>query len=192
MACMSVISTFAMNNAINTAMMATTVFHRGAGEYGILSTILAVGGLCGALAGARWRSPGLRTIGISAFGLGVALVLNAIMPQYAGYALTLFPDGLFMAGFLTVCTVAVQLGTDPAMRGRVLALFVALQLGTTPIGSPLIGWIGQTFGARWSVVTGGLACLGAAAVCLTATWWLRPAAVQTSEPAASARSAARS
>ncbi len=173
--CMSVISTFAMNNAINTAMMATTVFHRGAGEYGILSTILAVGGLCGALAGARRASPGLRTIGISALGLGAALVVNAMMPQYASYALTLFPDGLFMAGFLTVCTVAVQFGTDPAMRGRVPALFVALQLGMTPIGSPLVGWIGQTFGARWSVLTGGLACIGAAAVCLAGTWWLRPA-----------------
>jgi MFS family permease len=175
MACISVMSTFAMNNAINIAMMATTVFHRGAGEYGILSTILAVGGLCGAFVGTRRATPGLRIIGISAFGLGAALVVNAMMPQYAGYALTLFPDGLFMAIFLNACAVAVQLGTAPAMRGRVLALYVALQLGTTPIGSPLVGWIGQTFGARWSVLAGGVACIGAAAVCLTATWWLRPA-----------------
>ena len=190
---MSLISTFAMNNAINTAMMATTVFGRGACEYGILSTIIAAGGLCRALAGARRPRPGLRSIGFSALGLGVALIVNALMPGYVSYALTLFPDGLFMAGFLTICTVAVQLGTDPALRGRVLALFVALNLGTTPIGSPLIGWIGQTFGARWSVLTGALACLTAAAACLTATCWLRPGAlVQTIEPAVSERSASRS
>jgi MFS family permease len=161
--CTGLLSTFTMNNAINTAMMSTSVFHRGAGEFGMLSTILALGGLGGAMVGVRRVRPRLRLIGYSALFLGVTMIANGLMPNFVSYAVTLVPDGFFMAVFMNACIMAVQLSTGPEVRGRVLALYVAIQLGTTPIGSPLIGWIGQTFGARTAVLVGGIGALAGAA-----------------------------
>jgi MFS family permease len=161
--CTSLVSTFTMNNAINMAMMSTTVFHRGAGEFGMLSTILALGGLGGAMVSVRQGRPRLGLIGCSALVLGLTMIANGLMPNFASYAITLVPDGFLMAVFMNACIMAVQLGTRPDMRGRVLALYVAIQLGTTPIGSPLIGWIGETFGARSAVLVGGFGALVAAA-----------------------------
>jgi predicted MFS family arabinose efflux permease len=158
------ISTFTLNNALNIAMMATTHFHRGAGAYGLLSTILALGGVSGAFIRGRARSPGLRLIGVGAFLLGVTLALNAVMPAYGLYALSLFPSGIAMTLFLNWSNVAVQLATAPAMRGRVFALYTAILMGATPIGSPLIGWIGSTFGAPQAMLTGATAAIAAAAL----------------------------
>jgi MFS family permease len=171
--CLGLIAAFSLNNALNIAMMATTTFHRGAGEYGFLSTILALGGLLGSFAWTRVGRPGLRLIGLSALAFACAFALDAVMPLFPLYALALFPIGFTMMIFLNWTGIAIQLATAPAMQGRVFALYVAIEVGATPIGSPVAGWVGQTFGARVSLLLAAAAALTGALICLAAVR-LRP------------------
>ena len=81
------------------------------------------------------------------------------MPTYLAFALVTPLLGLCLLTMLNAANTTVQLSTAPAMRGRVMALYMTLVMGGTPIGSPVIGWIGATFGARWMLIGGGLMSL---------------------------------
>lgn len=147
--------TFGLNFQMTSALMATDAFHKGAGEYGILGSILAIGSLSGALLAARRaRIRGRLVIG-SALAFGVMVVVSGLMPSYLTFALVLPLVGLSALTMLTAANATMQLGIDPTMRGRVMALYMTVLMGGTPIGSPFIGWVGQTFGARWSLIVGG-------------------------------------
>lgn len=152
--------TFGMNFQITSALMATQVFGKGAGEYGILGTTLAVGSLTGALLGARRTArPRLRLVVLAAVAFAVAEVALGLMPSYWTFAATTPLLGVSLMTMMNAANTSVQLSTDPALRGRVMALYMMIFLGGTPIGAPLIGWIGGTFGARWTLIGGGLATL---------------------------------
>ncbi len=163
-----VLGTFGMNFQITTALMATTEFHRGPTEYGLLGSIMAVGSLGGALLAARRRSPRLRVLLVALTGFTVATGLGALAPTYVLFAVALVPMGLFALTALTTANAMVQLSVDPQMRGRVMALYMAVFMGGTPVGAPIIGWIGETLGARWTIGIGsvavGLSLLGVAAL----------------------------
>lgn len=158
------LGTFGMNFQIYNALMATEVFGKGAEEYGLLGTIMAVGTLGAALAATRRTTPSLRTVlaALGAFAASTALLAAA--PSYPVYAVLLVPAGFFALTVMTTANAAVQLGTAPELRGRVLAVYVAIFTGGTPLGAPLIGWLGQMWGPREMVLTGavatGLAALG--------------------------------
>ena len=153
------IGTFGMNFQITNALMATTVFGVGAGEYGLLGSIMAIGTLAAALLAARRKTMNMFYIvgGVLAFGVTVAIA--ALMPNYLGYALALIPVGVASLTFMNACNTTVQLTTDPAMRGRVLAVYMVVLQGGTPIGAPLVGWIATEFGARWSLGIGAVVAL---------------------------------
>ncbi|GAB2598488.1 MFS transporter [Kribbella endophytica] len=153
--------TFGLNFQMTSALMATSAFHKGAGEYGILGSILAIGSLIGALLAARRvRTRGRLVIG-AALAFGVMDVVSGLMPTYLSFAAVLPLVGFTALTMLTAANATMQLGIEPTMRGRVMALYMTVLMGGTPIGSPFIGWIGQEFGARWSlVVGGGLTILG--------------------------------
>jgi MFS family permease len=88
-------------------------------------------------------------------------VVSGLMPTYLSFAAVLPLVGFTALTMLTAANATMQLGIEPTMRGRVMALYMTVLMGGTPIGSPFIGWIGQEFGARWSlVVGGGLTILG--------------------------------
>jgi MFS family permease len=147
--------TFGLNFQLTTALMATQIFHKGAGEYGILGSILAIGSLIGALLAARRvRTRAGLVIGAGVF-FGVMELISGLMPTYLSYALVLPLVGLCSLTMLTSANATMQLGIEPTMRGRVMALYMTVLMGGTPIGSPFIGWVGQTFGARWSLIVGG-------------------------------------
>jgi MFS family permease len=156
------IGTFGLNFQMTSALMAQQTFHRGAGQYGILGTIMAVGSLTGALIGARRRSaPRIR------FVIGMALVFAAIeiivglMPTFWTYAAILPFMGLASLLTLNAANMTVQMGVDPQLRGRVMAIYMMLMQGGTPVGSTFLGWVGQAFGARWTLIGGGgLALVG--------------------------------
>ena len=76
------------------------------------------------------------------------------MPNYGLFGCTLIIIGLSAQTFTTTCNVNLQLSTDPNMRGRVIALFLAIAVGATPIGAPLVGWVADTFGPRWALMVG--------------------------------------
>jgi MFS family permease len=160
-----VLGTFGMNFQITTALMATVVFHKGAGAYGLLGSIMAVGSLSAALLSARRPNPRLRILLMSYAAFAVAAAALSFAPSYDWFAVLLIPVGLTALTVMTTANSMVQLSVAPAMRGRVMAIYMAVFMGGTPLGSPLIGWIGAAWGPRWTILVGslatGLAVLGA-------------------------------
>lgn len=164
----SVVSTFGLNFQLTSALMARIEFERGAGEYGILGSVLAIGSLAGALLAARRERPRVRLVIGSAFGFGIASGLLAIMPSYELFIIASIPVGFMTLTMLTAANATLQLSTVPSMRGRVMSLYMVVFIGATPIGAPLVGWVGEFFGPRWSIGVGSITAL---AVALWALWW---------------------
>ncbi|PYI69926.1 MFS transporter [Arthrobacter livingstonensis] len=160
------VGTFGMNFQITNALMATTVFHLGPGEYGILGSVMAVGTLAAALLAARRKKMRMLYIVGGALAFGATVAVAAFMPSYALYALALVPVGLASLTFMNACNTTVQLTTDSAMRGRVLAVYMVVLQGGTPIGAPLVGWIATEFGARWSLGIGAVVAVVSGLVAL--------------------------
>ncbi|MEO7014536.1 MAG: MFS transporter [Dokdonella sp.] len=148
------IATFGLNFPIFISMMSVTVFQGGSGQYGVLISTMAVGSVAGALLSARRAQPRLSQLLISALAFGVSMLVAAIMPNHVLFGLVLVVVGMSAQTFMTTSNSLVQLSTEPAMRGRVLAILLALALGGTPIGAPIAGWVADTFGARWSLGIG--------------------------------------
>ena len=157
MALVFVLGTFGMNFQMTTALMATQVFHKGAGAYGLLGSIMAVGSLSAALMSARRPNPRLRVLLVAYGAFAIAGAALALAPSYVWFALLLIPVGLTALTVLTTANSMVQLSVDPAMRGRVMALYMAVFMGGTPLGSPVIGWIGSAWGPRWTILVGSIA-----------------------------------
>jgi MFS family permease len=158
------IGTFGLNFPIFISTMSVTVFHAGARQYGFLTTILGVGTVAGALLAARRATPriGILFAGAAIFGVGFAVA--AIMPNYGLFGLALVIIGVSAQTFTTTANSTVQLSTEPAMRGRVMAILLAIALGGTPIGAPLVGWVADTFGPRWALGVGAASGFAAAMV----------------------------
>lgn len=153
---------FGFNLQMTQAFMATDVYAKGPGEYGLLGTMLAVGSLTGALLAARRSRPRFAMVISGVFFFGLAEALLALCPTYGAFAVMSIPAGFFMITLLTAANALIQTSTPESLRGRVLSIYFVFNLGATPIGSPLVGWVGDTFGARWSIGLGALACMGAA------------------------------
>ncbi|MGW1056844.1 MFS transporter [Micromonospora sp. NBC_01412] len=172
MAVMSVIGMSLFNFQLTLAALAKTVFKTGAASFGLFSTALAVGALVGALAGTGRRSrPSVWVVLGAAVGCAVFGTLVGVVPAYWMVVTLLLPAGFFMVFFAQAANQRVQLGTDAAFRGRVMALWVLVFLGTNPVGAPLIGWVAETFGAGASIWIGGLISLATALIALA--WQLR-------------------
>ena len=148
--------TFGLNFQMTSALMATDVYGKGASEYGLLGTTMAVGSLTGALLAARRGRPRYRLVVLAALAFGTAEVLAGLAPSYLTFALWTPVLGLTALTMITAANATVQLGTTPMMRGRVMALYMMIFMGGTPVGAPIVGWIGETFGARWTLIGGGL------------------------------------
>ncbi len=157
------IGTFGANFQIFIPTMSATVFGLGAGSYGALSSAMAVGSVVGALLAARRERPRITLLLVAIAVFSVALGASALAPTYVAFGLTLFVVGVATQTFTTATTSLVQLSTEPAMRGRVVAILIAVALGGTPIGGPVIGMVSDAFGPRWAVAVGaasGVAALG--------------------------------
>jgi len=148
--------TFGLNYQMTTALMATEVYREGAGEYGLLGSILAVGSLSGALLSARRGAPTLRLIVMAGLVFGTLTIISGLMPTYWLFAASLVPVGFSALMLITNANAMMQLGVEETMRGRVMALYMTMFMGGTAFGSPLIGLLAELFGARWSLISGGL------------------------------------
>lgn len=155
--CVFMLGTFGMNFAITNALMATAVFGVGPEGYGLLGSMMAIGSLSGALLAARRRQPRLRTLVLALAGFAAFAFAAALSPSYWVFGALLIPLGLCAITAMTTANARVQLTTDPHMRGRVMALYMAVFMGGTPIGSPVIGWVGDALGPRWTLLAGALA-----------------------------------
>jgi MFS family permease len=165
MALAFVIGTFGFNYQVTIALMSREVFDLGAEAFGLLSTAFAVGSLSGALLSTRRSTrPRQRFLVISAVVFGLLTVISGLMPTYLSFALLLVPTGAAALVFSVANNSFVQLGVDPQMRGRVMALYFMCFLGGTPVGAPLIGLIAERFGAPWGLILGGAICVVAGLV----------------------------
>lgn len=163
------IGAFGMNFPIFASTMALE-FGRDADGYGLLSSILAIGSLFGALLAARRDRARIRVVIGGALLFAVAATVSAVMPVYWLYAVTLMFTGFAVVTMLTTANGYVQTTTDPALRGRVLALYMAILMGGTPVGAPIVGWVAAEFGPRMAILLGAGAAVAAFGV--GATWLL--------------------
>ncbi|WP_144762499.1 MFS transporter [Curtobacterium sp. 9128] len=164
-----VVGTFGVNFPIFTSTMARVEFHKGAGEFGLLNSVMAIGSVLGALLSARRDRPRMRLLVIASAGFGLACTAAAFAPTYWSFAVVLVFVGLASLTFMTTANALVQTTTAPAMRGRVMALYMAIFAGGTPIGAPIVGAVADAWGPRWAIGVGaasGFVALGIALVWL--------------------------
>jgi MFS family permease len=147
--------TFGLNFQMTSALMATEVFDKGASEYGILGTTMAVGSLAGALLAARRGIVRHRLVILAALAFGAAEIVSGLLPSYLVFAVWTPVLGITALTMITAANTTIQLSVSPELRGRVMALYMMIFMGGTPLGSPIVGWVGETFGARWTLIGGG-------------------------------------
>jgi MFS family permease len=160
------IGTFGINFPIFISTMAVGVFHAGASQFGLLTSMMAIGSVTGALLSARREKPGMPVIVAAAAVFGFGFCIAAAMPGYALFGGALVIIGLSAQTFTTTANSTIQLSTEPEMRGRVIALFLAIAVGATPIGAPFVGWVADTFGPRWALGVGAASGFGAVIVAI--------------------------
>ena len=160
------IGTFGLNFTIFISTMAVSVFHEGASRYGLLMSLMAVGTITGSLLAARRQQPRIEILLTSALVFGLGCGLAALMPTYWLFGAALMVIGVSALTFANSTNSLLQLGTEPAMRGRVMAMRLAIALGGTPIGAPIVGWVADTAGPRWALAVGAASGVAAAGVLL--------------------------
>jgi len=162
-------STFGLNFQIFNALISTKIFHKDAGAFGLLGSVLAVGSLLAAVMSTRLdqrRKPIFIITCAALFGL--ALIVQASMPSYISFALTLPVCGFLALTTMISANTYVQTTTPHELRGRVMGFYILIFLGATPVGSPLIGWLADAVGVRETVgICGAMTTFGA-----LITFWL--------------------
>lgn len=158
------IGTFGLNFPIFISTMAVSVFHANASRYGALSSMMAVGTVTGALASAHVSRPRFASMLTASAVFGIGCACAAMAPSYATFGAALVVIGIASLTFLTTTNSLMQLSTEPAMRGRVMAIRLAVALGGTPLGAPIVGWVADHWGPRWAIMVGAASGLAAALV----------------------------
>gem|GEM_PF-19891 len=158
------VGTFGLNFQLTIASMTTVEFGLGPAQFGLASTVLALGSLAGSLAAARRGPPRLRLIVLAAVAFGAAAVTVSLMPTYVAFLVALPLVGMGALTLINATQSYLQLGVEPHVRGRVMGIYTLLFLGGTPLGSPLVGWVAENVGPRWSIALGGIVSAFAALV----------------------------
>lgn len=159
------IGAFGLNFPIFISTMSVKIFHGGADQYGLFTTIMAFGSIAGALLVGKWRKPGIAQLLATVAVFAVGFAMAALSPGFWMFAFAMVVLGLSSVGFTTASSSFSQLATAPEMRGRVMAIRLAVGMGCTPIGAPVVGWIANAFGPRWAGAVGaaaGLIAMGVA------------------------------
>jgi MFS family permease len=161
---MSLVGLLAFNFAVVLPVFARDTFHGTGGTYGLLTTMLSIGAILGSLAVGLVHHPRRQYLIVAALGFGITSAVTAIAPNVAVACVTLLVTGAAGFCFVTLCSTTLQLHSSSAYRGRIMALWIFVYLGTTPIGSIVTGWIISAGGPRTALLVGSGACLTAAAL----------------------------
>lgn len=161
---MTVVGTLALNFQIVMPLFAGITFHGDSATYGLLSLAQAGGAFVGAMFAATRKIPSIRLLVFTCLAFGLTMIAVAVSPTLAVAYVTLPLMGLAAMVFISTTNTMLQINSSPEMRGRVLALWSLVFLGSTPIGGPLVGWISQAFSPRWALAIGGIATAASAAV----------------------------
>jgi MFS family permease len=162
------IGTFGLNFPIFISTMAVGVFHTDARGFGLLSSMMAIGTMSGALLAASRERPRFNALVLGAAIFGLGCTLAALAPGYWLFAAALVVIGVAALTVTNTSNALMQLSTEPAMRGRVMALRLGVALGGTPIGAPIVGWVADHYGPRWALGIGAAAGFAAALVAIGA------------------------
>jgi MFS family permease len=165
----AVFGTFGLNFPVLLPLYTTQVFHSGASAYGVISAIMAIGSLLGALLAARRRVARIRLVLGGAILFGLFEFAAALMPDIATYAAVLALTGVCGLTTATTANAVMQTTVAPELRGRVTGVYVLVFMGGTPVGSPIVGWLAGQIGVRWTQSLCGLLTVAAA---LGAAYWL--------------------
>jgi MFS family permease len=162
------IGTFGLNFPIFISTMAVTVFHTDARGFGLLSSVMAIGTISGALLAAGRARPRFASLLLGAAMFGLGCTLAALAPGYWLFAGALVVIGVAALTITNTSNSLMQLSTEPRMRGRVMALRLGVALGGTPIGAPIVGWVADNLGPRWALGVGAAAGFAAAITAIRA------------------------
>ncbi len=165
------IGTFGLNFPIFISTMAVNVFHTDARGFGLLSSIMAIGTMSGALLAAGRDKPKFGTLLLGSGVFGIGCTLAAFSPGYWWFAAALAVIGVAALTFTIATNSMMQLSTMPTMRGRVMAIRVGVALGGTAIGAPIVGWVANHFGPRWSLGIGAASGFVATIVAVYVVMW---------------------
>jgi MFS family permease len=155
----TVVGTLAWEFQVSLPLIARFTFHGSAATYGTMLAFMGAGAVVGGLVTARRNRISAVGLSWSSVGWGLAILAASVAPNLATEYALLLLVGYGSISFNALAKTTLQLTARPSMRGRIMALWSVAWLGSTPIGGPIVGWIGQTFGARWSLVVGGLAAV---------------------------------
>lgn len=161
---LAIIGTLTYEFSVILPLLAQFTFRGGASAYAALTVAMGLGSVIGGLFTAARGRTSQRSLVISAFLFGLTILATSIAPSLWLALAGLVLIGAFSVNFTSQGNVALQLGSEPEMRGRVMALWAVAFLGSTPIGGPIIGWISQYANPRWGLATGGLAAVVAAGI----------------------------
>ncbi|MEO3750656.1 MFS transporter [Streptomyces sp. B6B3] len=153
------VGTFGFNFPVFVIAFTDHVFHADADTYGLLNTLMAAGSVAGALLAARRGGRRMRFTVLTGALFGVLLFAAALAPNFLVFALLMAPIGIAGMTFVVTANSGLQMASEPAMRGRVISIYMMVFVGGTPIGSPLLGWVTDTFGPRTGMLTGGAICV---------------------------------
>jgi MFS family permease len=163
----AVIGLFGLNFQLLLPLLAKTVFHADAASFGLLTAAFAAGSLVAALAATGRRTrPAARTVILSGLAFGALETAAAWSPGFTSALVLLALTGFASLYFAQAANHRIQLGSDPAFRGRVMALYTLILQGSTPLGALMVGWLAQQLGARAGLLAGGLVSGAAALVAL--------------------------
>lgn len=166
---MAIVFTFSFNFAVFVPLLAERTFHGDAGTFGLLSALAGLGSFLGAMTMAsRSAQPRLHGLAVWAIAMGATLALAGVSPTLAVAALSMVPMGFAVMAFMITGNTMLQLSARPEARGRVMALYGIVFLGSTPLGAPIAGWVGQHLGARWGFVLSGVVAVGLGVAMLVA------------------------
>ena len=156
---MAIIGTITFEWQASMPLFAKFVLNGDAGIYAAISVAMSIGMLIGGFANASSTKATQKRLVYSALFFGLFVLVASITTSLIYAIIAFVIVGIFSMSFSNLSSSILQINTDPKMRGRVMALWSMAFFGSTAIGGPLIGWIGQNFGARWSLAVGGFAAL---------------------------------
>jgi MFS family permease len=154
---MAVVGTLAFNFQVVLPLMARYAFHGGAGTYGALAGAMGAGAIVGAVTTAGHGNPSLTGLGAIALGFGALLAAIAAAPTLGLALAALVLMGAASISFTATANSLLQLAAPTMMRGRIMALWSVVYLGSTPVGGPIVGWVSEQAGPRAGLALGALA-----------------------------------
>ncbi len=161
-----VVGTLAYNFTVMLPLFAKLTFHAGAGVYSLLTSLMATGAVIGGLIVASRSRPDLTRLAVVGIGFGLFILALALSPSVLVASIVIVPMGALSIAFIATANSTIQLRVDPAMRGRVMALYAIGFLGTAPLGGPLVGWISQAASPRAALSIGAASAIGSCTVLL--------------------------